>query len=45
MPVCQSDYVAPHWCPGGHLQTIVPARLIPQPSVSYQRERIELPDG
>ncbi len=45
MPIIRSDYVAPYWCPGGHLQTVVPARLIPQPSVNYRRERVELPDG
>jgi predicted alpha/beta-fold hydrolase len=38
-------YVAPVWLPGGHLQTIVPARLVPLPRVAYRRERWEAPDG
>ena len=38
-------YVAPGWLPGGHLQTIVPARLVPLPRVSYRRERWDSPDG
>lgn len=45
MPISQSDYVAPNWCPGAHLQTVVPARMMPQPTVEYRRERVELPDG
>lgn len=45
MPIVASDYVAPSWCPGGHLQTVVPAKLIPRPKVSYRRERVEMPDG
>jgi predicted alpha/beta-fold hydrolase len=38
-------YVAPVWLPGGHLQTVFPARLVPVPSVRYRRERWEAPDG
>ena len=38
-------YVAPAWLPGGHLQTIVPARLVPLPQVRYRRERWDAPDG
>jgi predicted alpha/beta-fold hydrolase len=38
-------YVAPGWLPGGHLQTIVPARFVPLPRVEYRRERWETPDG
>ncbi|MFN0160788.1 MAG: YheT family hydrolase [Burkholderiales bacterium] len=30
---------APWWLPGGHLQTIVPARFCPQPQVAFARER------
>jgi hypothetical protein len=41
----RSLYVAPGWLPGGHLQTIVPARLVPLPRVSYRRERWDTPDG
>ena len=38
------QYVAPGWLPGGHLQTIVPARLVPLPRVAYRRERWDTPD-
>lgn len=40
-----SAYRAPWWLPGGHAQTIVPARLLPLPRVAYRRERWETPDG
>lgn len=40
-----SDYVAPGWLPGGHLQTIYATAFIPTSSVIYRRERVELPDG
>ncbi|MHB8915738.1 MAG: YheT family hydrolase [Thiobacillus sp.] len=40
-----SDYVAPGWLPGGHLQTIYATAFISTPSVTYRRERFELPDG
>lgn len=39
------SYVAPSWLPGGHLQTIYAAALMPLPAVSYRRERWETPDG
>jgi uncharacterized protein len=39
------DYAAPFWLPGGHVQTIVPARFLALPSVSYRRERWDTPDG
>ncbi len=45
MPLIESTYRAPLWLPGAHLQTIVPARLLPLPSVEYRRERWETPDG
>jgi predicted alpha/beta-fold hydrolase len=35
---------APWWLPGGHLQTIVPARLLQAPPIAYRRERWETPD-
>ena len=38
-------YCAPWWLPGGHAQTIVPARVIPAPRVAYRRERWDTPDG
>ena len=45
MPTIRSDYVAPRWLPGAHLQTVVPARFFPRPHVSYRRELIDMPDG
>lgn len=41
----RTGYGAPWWLPGGHLQTIVPARLVPLPVVAFRRERWETPDG
>lgn len=38
-------YVAPGWLPGGHLQTIVAARLVGLQRVAYRRERWDAPDG
>ena len=38
-------YRAPWWLPGPHVQTIVPARLLPVVAVPYRRERWETPDG
>lgn len=40
-----SDYSAPYWLPGGHLQTIYPAKLIRQPAPALTRERWDTPDG
>jgi predicted alpha/beta-fold hydrolase len=37
-------YVAPPWLPGGHLQTIFPAVLVPRPRIAYRRERWTTPD-
>jgi len=45
MPLVTSTYRAPRWLPGGHLQTIWPARLLPLPDVAYRRERWPTPDG
>lgn len=45
MPLVTSTYRAPRWLPGGHLQTIWPARLVPLPRVAYRRERWDTPDG
>ena len=44
------DFRAPWWLPGGHAQTIWPARLsrqhpAAQPAPAYQRERWATPDG
>lgn len=39
-----SDYCAPNWLPGGHLQTIYPAKFIKTPEVTLNRERWESPD-
>lgn len=41
-------YTAPHWLPGGHLQTIWPAlyaRRVHGPRPLYRRERWSAPDG
>lgn len=40
-----TPYRAPAWLPGGHLQTIYAALLVPRPRVHYTRERWETPDG
>ncbi|MCI5850209.1 MAG: alpha/beta hydrolase [Sutterellaceae bacterium] len=45
MPVIQSDYRAPSWAVGAHVQTIVPARISPRPAVRYRREHWDTPDG
>ena len=39
-----SEYRAPWWLPGGHLQTIV-AAFSPAPRVAFAREAWETPDG
>lgn len=39
-----SEYSAPWWLPGGHLQTIS-AALAPAPRVAFSRERWDTPDG
>ena len=40
-----SDYSAPGWLPGGHLQTIYPAKFIEPPAVTLKRERWDTPDN
>jgi predicted alpha/beta-fold hydrolase len=40
-----SDYRAPSWLPGGHLQTIHPALFRRVAHVTTRTERLELPDG
>ena len=40
-----APYRAPRWLPGGHLQTLHAALLMPRPAVAYRRERWETPDG
>lgn len=37
-------YPAPCWLPGGHVQTIYPAKFIPKPAVAYRRERWDTSD-
>ncbi|OIN91771.1 MAG: alpha/beta hydrolase [Comamonadaceae bacterium CG1_02_60_18] len=46
------NYVAPWWLPGGHAQTIWPALGaravapgVPNPALTYRRERWDTPDG
>jgi predicted alpha/beta-fold hydrolase len=38
-------YRAPLWLPGGHLQTIYAAVVLPRAAHSYRRKRWETPDG
>ena len=38
-------YAAPSWLPGGHLQTIFPAKLVRKPRLDFRRERWAAPDG
>jgi predicted alpha/beta-fold hydrolase len=40
-----SDYSAPFWLPGGHLQTIWPAKLVRPPELTLKRERWDTPDA
>jgi predicted alpha/beta-fold hydrolase len=44
VPLTVSRYRAPAWLPGGHAQTIVAARGIALPAVTYRRERWITPD-
>jgi predicted alpha/beta-fold hydrolase len=39
------NYISPRWLPGGHLQTIYPAKFLTTPAVNYRRERWDTPDG
>ena len=39
------DYRAPFWLPGGHLQTIYPAKCISPPEITLHRERWDTTDG
>lgn len=43
--ISQGDYIAPRWLPGGHAQTIVPAKLMRTAAPSLRRERWPTPDG
>ena len=40
-----SNYSSPFWLPGGHLQTIIPAKLIKNEVLNLDRERWDTPDG
>lgn len=40
-----ASYAAPRWLPGGHVQTLYAALLVPRPEVAYRRERWDTPDG
>lgn len=44
-PAIASEYVAPAWLPGGHIQTIYPSLFLRGPKLDYRRERLELADG
>lgn len=41
----QTNYVSPAWMVNGHLQTIIPAKLLNKPAVNYRRERWTAPDN
>lgn len=41
----ESDFRAPWWLPGGHLQTVYTAKVTQCPQVPYRRERWATPDG
>ncbi len=43
--IIASDYVAPRWLVGAHMQTIWPAIIQPPARVKYHRERVDTPDG
>ena len=43
--IAESNYQPPFYLFNGHLQTIVPSLWRTVPDVTYQRERLELPDG
>lgn len=45
MSIEVSDYRAPLWIPGGHLQTVLPALCFARPRVTYRREIWDTPDG
>jgi len=45
MQINHSSYRAPWWLPGGHLQTIAPAKMLPFPHVAFRRERWDTADG
>lgn len=40
-----TSYCAPLWLPGGHLQTIYAALIVPRPRIRYRRERWQTPDA
>jgi uncharacterized protein len=40
-----SPYSAPRWLPGGDLQTLYAALVVPRAAVTYRRERWDTPDG
>ena len=41
----QTHYTSPAWLSNGHLQTIIPAKLLTIPKVTYRRERWVTPDN
>ncbi|CAG9270643.1 Putative esterase YheT [Paraburkholderia unamae] len=41
----ETNYRAPFWLPGAHVQTIVPALFARLPLPTYRRERWDTPDG
>ena len=45
MPLIESSYVPPWFLRNGHAHTVYPAMRRRVEGISYQRERLELPDG
>jgi predicted alpha/beta-fold hydrolase len=43
--IAQGEYVAPSWLPGGHAQTIYPAKILRTTSTALRRERWTTPDN
>jgi uncharacterized protein len=43
--IAQGEYVAPSWLPGGHAQTIYPAKILRTTATPLRRERWNTPDG
>ena len=45
MPIVKSNYKSPRYFFNGHIETIYPYLFRKVPSLRYQRQRLELPDG
>ena len=43
--ISRSEFVAPYWAKNPHIQTIFPKFVFKAPQVSFERQRINTPDG